>query len=80
MVPASGLMKPSHISTVVVLPAPLGPSSASTSARCTSRSSPDTAVVDPYRLVTPRRRTGMADERSREEPTASERGGHGDSA
>ena len=32
MVPASGLMKPSHISTVVVLPAPLGPSSASTSA------------------------------------------------
>ena len=58
MVPASGRMKPSHISTVVVLPAPLGPSSASTSAACTSRSSSETAVVDPYRLLTPRSRTG----------------------
>src|SRR5262245_66392219 len=72
MLPASGLMKPSHISTVVVLPAPLGPSSASTSAAWTSRSSSDTAVVDPYRLLTPRRRTGTADERSRDEPTARE--------
>ena len=71
MLPASGLMNPSHISTVVVLPAPLGPSSASTSAAWTSRSSSDTAVVDPYRLLTPRRRTGTADERSRE-PTAPE--------
>ena len=69
MVPASGLMKPSHISTVVVLPAPLGPSSASTSARRTSRSSPETAVVDPYRLLTPRSRTGSVGA-----------GGHGDSA
>ena len=69
MVPASGLMKPSHISTVVVLPAPFGPSSASTSARCTSRSRSETAVVDPYRLLTPRRHTGTV-----------ERGGHGDSA
>ena len=73
MVPASGLMKPSHISTVVVLPAPLGPSRASTSAVWTSRSSSDTAVVDPYRLQTPRRRTGEADERPREEPSAPER-------
>ena len=63
MTPASGRMKPSHISTVVVLPAPLGPSSASTSACCTSRSSPDTAVVEPYRLVTPRSSTETSDER-----------------
>ena len=54
MVPSSARMNPSHISTVVVLPAPLGPSRASTSARCTSRSSWFTAVVDPYRLLTPR--------------------------
>ena len=67
--PASGLMKPSHISTVVVFPAPLGPSSANTSAVRTSRSSSDTATVDPYRLLTPRSSRGAADERARGEPT-----------
>src|SRR5690349_4146568 len=72
MVPPSGRMKPSHISTVVVLPAPLGPSSASTSAWWTSRLRPDTAVVEPYCLVTPRSSTGVSDERLREEPTESD--------
>ena len=40
-------VNPSHISTVVVLPAPFGPRRASTLADCMSRSRPDTAVVDP---------------------------------
>ena len=46
--PASGPPKPSQISTVVVLPAPLGRSSASTFADRTSTSRSDTAAVLPY--------------------------------
>src|SRR6202044_735555 len=58
IVPASGRTNPSHISTVVVFPAPLGPNRANTSALCTSRSKFETAVMDPYCLHTPRSRTG----------------------
>ena len=43
MVPASGVVSPSSISTVVVLPAPLGPSSPKHSPGHTSRSRPSTA-------------------------------------
>src|SRR2546425_12946542 len=40
--------------SVVVFPAPLGPRNPKTSPRCTSRSSPSTAVIDgPYRFVRP---------------------------
>ena len=38
---------------VVVLPAPFGPSRPKHSPRSTSRSSPSTAITDPYRLTTP---------------------------
>src|SRR3954465_6868291 len=58
--PASAARSPVQISTVVVLPAPLGPSSASTEAACSSRSSPSTAVVEPNRLTSPRTVTAAA--------------------
>ena len=48
-----GADEPSHISTVVVFPAPLGPSSASTSARWTSRSRSRTALGSPVTLRHP---------------------------
>src|SRR5690349_18461429 len=51
--PASARANPVQTSTVVVLPAPLGPSSASTDAGARVRSSPSTAVTDPYRLTRP---------------------------
>ena len=43
--PASGARRPSRISTVVVLPAPFGPSSPKTSPARTSKSMPSTAVM-----------------------------------
>ena len=49
-VPESGLRYPSQVSTVVVLPAPFGPSTAVTPARAT-RSRPSTAVFVPYRFT-----------------------------
>src|SRR3954451_3696699 len=55
--PPSRRRMPSRISTVVVLPAPLGPSSAKTSPPRTSRSRPSTTVRCPYRLTRPRTRT-----------------------
>src|SRR3954462_5034727 len=55
--PPSRRRMPSRISTVVVFPAPLGPSSAKTSPRRTSRSRPSTTVRCPYRLTSPRTRT-----------------------
>src|SRR5690606_11063780 len=50
--PDVGRTSPSRSSNIVVLPAPLGPSSATISPRCTSRSTPSSAVVEPYRLWT----------------------------
>ena len=50
--PEVGLVKPSHISMVVVLPAPLGPKSASSSPRRAVKESPSTAVFSPKRLTT----------------------------
>src|SRR5699024_9493229 len=51
--PASGVLKPSQISTVVVLPAPFGPSTASRPPRGRSRSMLSTAVTVGYRLTIP---------------------------
>ena len=50
---------PSRISTVVVLPAPFGPSRANTSPWSMSRSMPSTAATAPYRLVSARTRTAV---------------------
>src|SRR5262249_22946374 len=55
--PPSRRRYPSRISTVVVLPAPFGPSSANTSPWLMSRSTPSTAIVSPYDLRRPRTRT-----------------------
>src|SRR2546427_5533852 len=49
--PEVGSSSPSRISTVVVLPAPLGPSSPKVSPRAISRSSPLTASTVPLRLL-----------------------------
>src|SRR5882672_4250722 len=49
--PAVGSFSPSRISTVVVLPAPFGPSRPKHSPAPTSRSSPSTAVTSPYFLT-----------------------------
>src|SRR5512135_2727403 len=53
-VPSSGCSSPSRISTVVVLPAPLGPSRPKHSPARTSRSRPATATTSLYRLTRPR--------------------------
>src|SRR5262249_27649691 len=55
--PLSHRRYPSRISTVVVLPAPFGPSSANTSPWKISRSTPSTAIVSPYDLRSPLTRT-----------------------
>ena len=52
--PALRLRYPSKISTVVVLPAPLGPSNANISPSWTWRSIPSTALRVPYCLCSPR--------------------------
>src|SRR5690606_7699834 len=49
--PASGVVRPSRISIVVVLPAPLGPSRPRHSPWWTSRSSPSTATTSSKRLT-----------------------------
>src|SRR6188508_1991606 len=54
--PPSGWRSPSRISTVVVLPAPLGPSRPKISPLATSKSMPSTAWTSPYRFVRPRTR------------------------
>src|SRR4051794_10927816 len=51
--PPSGRRYPSHVSTVVVFPAPFGPSTAATVPRPTARSTPPTATLAPYRLTRP---------------------------
>src|SRR5262249_58119294 len=55
--PLSRRRYPSRISTVVVLPAPFGPSRAKTSPCRISRSTPSTATVSPYDLRSPLTRT-----------------------
>src|SRR4051794_10624011 len=52
-VPACGLRSPSIISSVVVLPAPLGPSSPKNSPDPTVRLTPSTARVSPYVMTSP---------------------------
>ena len=60
--PASGLSSVVRIRTVVVLPAPFGPSTPSTVARSTARSTPRSASVAPNRFVSPMASTaGTAD-------------------
>src|SRR5918999_1673112 len=59
-VPPSGSTTPRHISRVVVLPAPLGPSRATRSPRRTVRSTPSTARPRRYVFSRPRaRRTSL---------------------
>ena len=48
--PPSRCRKPSRISRMVVLPAPLGPSKAKISFSATEKLAPRTAVKAPYRL------------------------------
>src|SRR5690625_4494009 len=52
-VPASGTSRVASIRTIVVLPAPLGPSRPKTVPRSTVRSTPSTAVVSPNLLTRP---------------------------
>ena len=52
-VPPWGRRKPSQVSSVVVLPAPLGPSTAVMLPRSTVRSRPSTAVLSPYLITSP---------------------------
>src|SRR5581483_3094274 len=52
--PALGSKRPSSIARVVVLPAPLPPSSAVVTPRATVKSMPSTAIVSPNRLLRPR--------------------------
>src|SRR2546427_1446884 len=58
--PRSGGVSPSRISMVVVLPAPLGPSSPKHSRALTVRSSPATATTSAYRFTSPAQRMGGA--------------------
>src|SRR5690606_25057267 len=51
--PESARRNPSQLSTVVVLPAPLGPSTAVTAPAGNRTDKPSTAVVWPYRLTSP---------------------------
>ncbi len=51
--PPSGLRSPSIISSVVVLPAPLGPRMPNDSPFLTSKLTASTATWSPYRLVSP---------------------------
>src|SRR5829696_5858634 len=55
--PPSARRSPCRHSTVVVLPAPLAPSSPTISPSATSRSTPSTTVRSPYRLRSPRTST-----------------------
>src|SRR4051794_12398832 len=55
--PPSGARSPSRISTVVVLPAPFGPSRPKISPAATWKSMPSTATMSPYRLISPRTST-----------------------
>src|SRR5215831_16586552 len=59
--PPSRRRNPSMISTVVVLPAPLGPSSANTSPSATSKLIPRTASTRPYDLRRSSTSTALAD-------------------
>src|SRR4029078_1302297 len=55
--PVVGLDRPSTMSMVVVLPAPLGPRNATISPCWSSRSMPRTAGTSPHGLVTPESET-----------------------
>src|SRR6478609_8487074 len=74
--PASGRNRPVTIDRVVVLPAPLGPTSPKNDPRGTSRSMPRTAMRSPKRLPSPR--TAMAGPSSGT-PCGAGRSGGGDS-
>ena len=52
-VPASGASRPTAMCTVVLLPAPFGPSSPKTSPFPTVSERPSTAVCEPYRFTSP---------------------------
>src|SRR5262245_13431068 len=58
--PASAAVSPAITRSVVVLPAPFGPSSAWNSPRGISRSSPSTAVNSPKRFTSPRMRSAAS--------------------
>src|SRR5579875_3427128 len=51
--PESGATRPAIIATVVVLPAPLGPSRPTVSPAATENDTPSTATFGPYRLARP---------------------------
>ena len=55
MLPLSGVMTPSSISSVVVLPAPFGPSSATRSPGATCEVDPGDGLSPPERLLQPQR-------------------------
>ena len=67
-VPASGRIRPSSSSIVVDLPAPLGPSRATTSPGATVRSIPSTAVTSPNVLRRPVTDTASSAPVTRSEP------------
>ena len=56
-VPCWGRRNPSQVSSVVVLPAPLGPRTAVIEPRATVRSRPSTATLSPYAIRSPRTST-----------------------
>ena len=58
-VPAIGLRRPSIISSVVVLPAPLGPSSPKNSPGATVKVTPSTARTSPYVMTSPSARISI---------------------
>src|SRR5437763_8990455 len=60
-VPAVGRRKPSTVSTVVVLPAPLGPRRATTWPASAVNETPSTAVTGPYRTTRPETSTAGID-------------------
>src|SRR5258706_10391768 len=59
-VPASGWFSPSRISTVVVFPAPLGPSNPKHSPTPIDRSTPSTATTSPSLLTRPSQESAMS--------------------
>jgi hypothetical protein len=58
-VPLVGVMKPSRISKVVVLPAPFGPSTANSCPSGTSKLTQSTAARSPKRFVNPTTSTAL---------------------
>src|SRR5437762_8636795 len=67
-VPSVGSRKPATMLRVVVLPQPDGPSSERNSPRATSRLTPWSTGVDPYRIDTSRSWTSISTERGLSAP------------